>query len=193
MFICFCLCWVFIVVNAFSSFGDWGPLSSRGVGRLTAVASPVAEHGLWAVWASAVAAPRLERTDSQPVAPRQAGPSWIRDLTHVYCICRQSICHWAIRKALHWVLDLDRSLSACPWHKLRVSRGPRHPPWLVPHPRHRRAELVPQGDRQHRDRASSHGNTAPWQQQLRTSLQSPGLHLHQGSDWACIRNASSSY
>ena len=47
LFMClFWLCWVFVAVWAFSSFSDWGLVSSCGTRDLLVVASLVAEHRL---------------------------------------------------------------------------------------------------------------------------------------------------
>ena len=68
---------------------------------LIAVASSVAEHGLYDVWASLVAASGLTSCSSQTlahrhmclVAPQHVGSSQIRDRTHVSCIGRQILYH----------------------------------------------------------------------------------------------------
>ena len=46
LFLNFCLCWFFIAVRAFSSAASEGYSLAAVRGLLTAVASPVAEHGL---------------------------------------------------------------------------------------------------------------------------------------------------
>ena len=67
-------------------------------GLLTAVPSPVVQHGLLGVWASLVVAHGLSRCDSwtlepSSVAPQHVGLSQTRDGTLVSCIDRQILYH----------------------------------------------------------------------------------------------------
>ena len=54
----------------FSSCCEWGPIFVAVPGLLTAVASLIAEHGLWGMWPLVVAVPRLQSTGSTVVAHR---------------------------------------------------------------------------------------------------------------------------
>ena len=37
------------------------------------------------------------------VAPRHVGSSWIRNPTHISCMCRRILYFWVTEEALHWV------------------------------------------------------------------------------------------
>ena len=65
---------------------------------LIAVASLVAKHRLWGLWASVATAPGVMSIGSMVVAhcfvaPRHVGCSWVRDRTHVACIGRWILYH----------------------------------------------------------------------------------------------------
>ena len=66
-----------------------------GLGFLTAVASLVAEHGLWGEQASVLAMGELRC----PHCMQNLG-SHARDRTHVPCVGRQTLIHCADRKSL---------------------------------------------------------------------------------------------
>ena len=81
-----------------SSCINQGLLSSCSAWLLVAVASLVAEHGLWGTWASVVAAQGLQSTGSAVKAqglsyPAVCGIFQIRDRTHVLCIDRLILYH----------------------------------------------------------------------------------------------------
>ena len=78
-------------MRSLSSYGKWGPLSAAVRGPLTAVASPIAEHGLQArglqqLWHTGL------------VALRHAGSSQTRAQTRVPCAGRQILNHCATRE-----------------------------------------------------------------------------------------------
>ena len=54
LFVCFCLCWVFLQCGLPSSCSEWGLPMVLGCERLTLVASFVPEHGLLSSGASEI-------------------------------------------------------------------------------------------------------------------------------------------
>lgn len=94
---CFCVffnccpCWVFTGARAFSLVGA-GRGHSLGAmhGLLVVVASLVADHGLWNAQTSAVVAHTLSCSS-------EVGSSRTRGQTHVSCIDRSILYHWAPR------------------------------------------------------------------------------------------------
>ena len=72
---------------------------------LLAVAAFVVEHGLWGMQDSVVGlvgsrAQAQQLWHTGLVAPQHVGSSQTRDRTHVCCIDRQILYHWATREAL---------------------------------------------------------------------------------------------
>ena len=115
MFAYFCLCQVFVLsLHGLSLVSEWMGYSSAVVfGLLTAVTSPVVEHGVQAVWVSVAAAHRLNSCTSQapecrlskmwragPVSLHHVGSSQIKDRTSVPCIGSWSLNHWTTSEAL---------------------------------------------------------------------------------------------
>ena len=96
-------------------------------GLLIVLASLVAEHGLSGKWASVIKSRGLGTRGSQGlpgsraqarllwrlglVATQHVGFSRIRDGTHVSCISRWILYHWAIRETWGW------------WGGLKISMG----------------------------------------------------------------------
>ena len=78
--------------RAFSSCGNWGPLFIALRGPLTIAASLVAEHRLQMLRLSNLWLTGL-------VTPWHVGSSQTRARTHVPCISRQILNHWATREA----------------------------------------------------------------------------------------------
>ena len=78
--------------RAFSSCGNWGPLFIALRGPLTIAASLVAEHRLQTLRLSNLWLTGL-------VTPWHVGSSQTRAQTHVPCISRQILNHWATREA----------------------------------------------------------------------------------------------
>ena len=89
--------WLFLAFpKAFSSWGEQGLF-------FIVVASLAAEHGLWVhgfQWLMALA------------APRHVGSSRTRDRTHVPCIGRQILTHFATREVLRENLSAYFTLDA---------------------------------------------------------------------------------
>ena len=69
-------------------------------GLLIAVASLVVEHGLQALWLAGSGAQAQWLWRMGLVAPQHVGSSWTRARTHVSCIGRRILNHWATREAL---------------------------------------------------------------------------------------------
>ena len=68
---------------------------------LIAVASLIAEHGLYSLRALVVAACGLSSWGAQAVAPQYVGSSQTRDRTRVSCIGRQILNPWTTREVLY--------------------------------------------------------------------------------------------
>ena len=83
--------WVFRCYTGFSLRSECEFLSVAVCWLLTAVASFVAEHGLWGVWAQ-------QQWHVGLAAPWHVGSSQTMDQTHVLCIGRQILIHCATRK-----------------------------------------------------------------------------------------------
>ena len=83
--------------------GSYSPVTVLRL--LTAVTFLTVERGLSGTWAQKLApgssaqAQKLQRTGL--VVPQHVGSSQTRDQTHVSCIGRQILYHWATREALH--------------------------------------------------------------------------------------------
>ena len=117
------LCWVSTAAQGFSLV-----VASRGhslvvvPGLLIAVASLVAEHRLWGVWASVVVVSGLCSTDSE-VAEHTLScslhvvSSWTRDWSHVSCTGRWILYQWATREGLRaaFLIELSRPQLGLPW------------------------------------------------------------------------------
>ena len=85
--------------------------ASRSCSCCSVWASHAVEHGLWGMGASVLGTTRLWSTGSivvahtgstklwHLVAPQHMGSSQIRDRTHVSCIGRWILYHWATREA----------------------------------------------------------------------------------------------
>ena len=106
-FIYFWLCWVFVAARGlFSSYGKQGLLFVVVGGRLTSVASLVAEHGLQArrlqqLWLTGSRAQAQQLWRMGLVAPQRVGSSRTRARTRVPCIGWRILNHCTTREA--WV------------------------------------------------------------------------------------------
>ena len=114
-FIYFWLCWVFAALcRLFSSWGGQGRLSSEGAkaSHSSGFSCCAARAHGCAVQALVTAARGLRSGSSWAqqlwcpglVALRHVGSSPTRDRTHVSCIGRQILHHWATREALMWTI-----------------------------------------------------------------------------------------
>ena len=112
LFIYFWLCWVLVAACRLSLVVASGGYSLVAVfGPLSAVASLVIELGLWVqglqwVWLSC---------GSGLAALRLVGSSWTRDRTHVPCIGRWILTHWATREILYFSTSLSFHLVFSLW------------------------------------------------------------------------------